>query len=376
MPKVAFFIPKLDKGGPDRVFFELCIGLKSNGLEVVLIVEESGGYYWDKLPFWVPKFAIDDRSCRRVRYPVKQFGIVLGQVRPDVILCTLGSIITACLSKVITFSRVPLVIRPANHLTWNSFYLFKRNPLKHSFSWVINVSCLFIADHLICQSFDLLRDFRRYGLRKAKLSIIANPIDVVVERTPDVLDNGKKAVINLLAVGRLDFQKGFDILIDSFAIVQRKNKDIRLTIVGEGDERELLERKIANHKLENWVVLTGYVEDVTPFFRSADFTICSSRTEAFPNVILESLSFGTPVISTRCSSSIDKMIIDGATGWQCSKGKSKAMAHAIENAISSPRLSKQVIKNFVKENFSTSKITCQYARLFLEIINRDNTNRK
>ncbi len=94
----------------------------------------------------------------------------------------------------------------------------------------------------------------------------------------------------LAAMGRLDYQKGFDVLIDAFARVADGQPDWSLVILGEGPERRRLEEQIHSRGLESRVQLLGWVSDPSRVLRECDAFVLSSRYEGFPNALLEAMA--------------------------------------------------------------------------------------
>lgn len=117
-----------------------------------------------------------------------------------------------------------------------------------------------------------------------------------------------------LNVGRLKKQKQQDILIESFKNVVLLNQKAKLFIVGRGPEENYLKQKIAENKLQNNVFLTGYTEDVYDYYGASDVFVLSSKYEGFPNVAIEAMAFGLPVISTKVPG-VDEFLIDGQNGF-------------------------------------------------------------
>ena len=101
----------------------------------------------------------------------------------------------------------------------------------------------------------------------------------------------------MLAVGRLHKQKGFDILINAFSIFFKNNKNYDLIILGAGDERRNLEKKIKELKLENNIFLPGYLNPY-PYYKSCSLYISSSRYEGVSNATLEAMQYKVPIIIT------------------------------------------------------------------------------
>ena len=104
--------------------------------------------------------------------------------------------------------------------------------------------------------------------------------------------------VSILAIGRLSHEKGFDILIAAAQLLKEKGVHISVKIAGAGPRRNELAGLIDAAGLTREVVLIGYVTDTRPLYLAADIFVLSSRTEGLPLVLLEAMSFGTPVIAT------------------------------------------------------------------------------
>ena len=102
-----------------------------------------------------------------------------------------------------------------------------------------------------------------------------------------------------LAVGRFSpLHKGFDILIEAFAIFSKQNKDWTLDIVGEGPEEDMLRSLIYKYHLEKRVTLYPFTKEVEKHYESASVYVLSSRWEGFGLVLVEAMSYGLPIISS------------------------------------------------------------------------------
>jgi len=102
-----------------------------------------------------------------------------------------------------------------------------------------------------------------------------------------------------LAVGRFShLTKGFDILIEAFALFAKQNQDWTLDIVGEGPEENLLRSLISKFNLEKRVTLYPFTKNVEKHYNSASVYILSSRWEGFPLVLFEAMSYGLPILSS------------------------------------------------------------------------------
>ena len=142
---------------------------------------------------------------------------------------------------------------------------------------------------------------------------------------------GRQPVIRsplVVAVGRLVPVKRFDALIDALADVKPRRPDLRAVIVGEGYERDALERRIAELGAGDWISLPGRVDDATllDLYRRAWVLASASRHEGWGMTITEAAACRTPAVATRIAGHSDA-IVDGTTGLLVDDDKALAAAH-------------------------------------------------
>lgn len=134
---------------------------------------------------------------------------------------------------------------------------------------------------------------------------IYNPIDFEsikkMAEEPIKQSNTTPYPFTLVSCGRLVPQKGFDRLIEASSRLINDGHNIRILLIGEGEQRGMLEDLILKYHLEDNVFLLGYQSNPFKYYKLADWFICSSRAEGFSLALLEAMSVGLPVISTNCS---------------------------------------------------------------------------
>lgn len=132
-----------------------------------------------------------------------------------------------------------------------------------------------------------------------------NPIpvfDIISKANEAQIYTYNSEKINFVSVGRLEEQKGFDRLIEACRIVKEKvNKGFHIYIIGAGTKCAQLNGLIKQYGLEKDITLLGFQPNPYPYIKGADAFLLSSRDEAFPLVVGESIVIGTPVIATDCS---------------------------------------------------------------------------
>lgn len=152
-----------------------------------------------------------------------------------------------------------------------------------------------------------------------------------------------QAPFRILSVGRLREKKGFPILIEACALLKDRGFSIKTTIVGEGPDRRALEALITNKGLDSIIRLTGSIphSQVRELLEDADVfvlpcIIASDKSrDGIPNVILEAMAMGLPVVSTTVSA-IPEAVEHGKTGLLVPPGNAPALAEAISCLVSTP----------------------------------------
>ncbi|WP_052172424.1 glycosyltransferase [Psychroserpens jangbogonensis] len=163
------------------------------------------------------------------------------------------------------------------------------------------------ADLIICQT-DLMKQQLLEALpwltKKDKVVVIPNPVNL------DEISTKANEVINfeidnfIVAAGRFIPEKGFDLLIDAFNLLDDKTLKLVILGIGSDDEQQKLVSQIEALGLQKRVNLYGYVKNVYPIFSKAKLCVVSSRIEGFPNVLLQMMSQNNNVVSTKCAGEI------------------------------------------------------------------------
>jgi glycosyltransferase involved in cell wall biosynthesis len=168
----------------------------------------------------------------------------------------------------------------------------------------------------------------------------------------------------LLAAGRLDRQKGFDLLLDAFAGLAGRWSAWDLVILGEGPERTALEMQVTSLGLTGRAFLPGRVGNIGEWYKHADIYALSSRFEGFPNTLLEAMSWGCPVVGFDCDTGPRDIIhhcVDGLlVGPENAVSLGAALAILMEDGFRR-YLARNAVE--VRERFSPEKIMAMWGRL-------------
>ena len=357
--KVALFLPSLRGGGAERVMVNLARGFVERGLQVDLVLAKAEGPYLSQVP---KEVRLVDLGAQRVLYSLPGLVRYLRQARPQAMLSTLShaNIIALWAKKL---ARVPtrLVVREANTVSVEATNAdtLKGKLMPHLirifYPW---------ADAIVANSRGVAEDLMKLtGLPPDNIKVIYNPVVTpeLFVKAEEPLDHpwfgpGEPPVI--LGVGRLTKQKDFPTLIRSFALV-RKERPVRLIILGEGEERPNLEALVRELGLEEDVALPGFVENPYKYMKRAAVFVLSSRWEGFGVVLVEAMALGTPVIATDCPSGPAEILEDGRWGRLVPVGDHKALAEAILQVLKEEKVGASARALM----FSVERILKEYANV-------------
>lgn len=204
-------------------------------------------------------------------------------------------------------------------------------------------------------------DYEKLRCTHSNLVQIYNfsPID-----SAERIDGTSKIIV---AVGKLDPQKGFDLLIESCSYI-KDWQDWQLHIYGQGPDEKMLKEKIKSLNLDHQIILKGTTRHVSEVYKNAGIYVLSSRYEGFPMVLVEALSFGLPLVSFDCVSGPNELIVNNDCGILVEDGNTKKLGEAISEMLRSPQLRKE--KSIIAFNkskiFSKEEIMKQWIKLFKE----------
>ncbi|MCC7540449.1 MAG: glycosyltransferase [Deltaproteobacteria bacterium] len=134
-------------------------------------------------------------------------------------------------------------------------------------------------------------------------------------------------------IGRLSHEKAPDVFLESFALVRRRVPNARAWIVGDGPERQRCEERAKQDDLAGSVVFTGHEKQAASYYEASDVLCIPSRSEQLPNVLLEAMLFGTPVVSTRVGG-VAEVVADGESAWIVPPEQPESLANALVHALS------------------------------------------
>jgi glycosyltransferase involved in cell wall biosynthesis len=192
------------------------------------------------------------------------------------------------------------------------------------------------ADALIVQTEVVAAKFARTGFAASRLEVIPNPVSnefIGVSRSRQ-----PSGECRLLAVGRLDDQKQFDLLVEMFATVSGEFPNWTLRVVGEGPGRGRLQSLVDRYGLAKQVKFPGQTPDIAGEYEQADVFVLTSQYEGFPNAMLEAMATGLPCIAFDCPSGPREISDNGRVAVLVKPGDRRGFEDALRRLMSNPGL--------------------------------------
>ena len=378
--KILFAIPDFRGGGAERVFLTLINNISRDIFEIHVAVGKFQGEYYSYLPDDIYLYELGSIKSLNSIYAMLK---LIWRIKPDVILSTLGYVVTASLSSILSPKSAIFASRFGN--TISSFFqeIKKNSRLKYYLQYLANKLVIYLSDIIIVQSNHMLDDVSKtFSLKEKsmkKVVKINNPIAVdninSNAKKKSIPDNLEKIFNNnfvFISVGRLDYRKNYESLIKAFKAVNELYHNTRLVILGEGNYRDVLEELLVELDIVDFVSLTGFIESPESIVSHADFFVSSSLYEGVSNSLLESLALGVPVIATDCPSGIGEIVTNGENGYLVSmkgdivKNLSERMTFVIED---NRKLDPKRINKKIREDFDSKVVIKEYEDILNQLLN-------
>jgi glycosyltransferase involved in cell wall biosynthesis len=362
--KVSFCLPNLEHGGAEKTTVHLANGLAERGYCVDMVLFEARGEFLSEIR---PPVRIVDLKAPRTINAVRPLARYFDKIRPSVVISALDHVnVGTAFAQVLSASNVPIIMTV--HTTQSMAARYRRGFRPRFVRW-ISRWCYRRAAAIVCVSQGVADDLvASAGANRERVRVIYNPAF-----SPRILDMAREEIDHpwfcpgappvVLAVGRLTPPKDYSTLIRAVAAT-RSGRDIRLLILGEGEERPRLEKEIAELGLQDCVALPGFTANPYAYMARAAIYVLSSISEALPTVLIEALAVGMPIVATDCPSGPREVLQGGRYGTLVPVGNVAALAKAIAATLQAPR--SQPPTEAVQP-FSADRALIEYSRLIAEV---------
>lgn len=354
---VTFLINSLRAGGAERVCVTLANEMQARGSTItVVVLDLRDAVLRAKLN---PQIEVVDLHTSHARRSIGSLARYLRSRRPQLVLS-----FNHQLAVMLTWLRAVGVADFAL-IARNISTLSEKAAFEKSF-WhrhVVHAATRMFyrkVDAVIAQSEGMKRDLiARYGFNEGRIAVIPNPLPAgFMERRADGPIPWHQRPKELLYVGRLNAVKGLELLIDAAAACFATHPDLILRLVGEGDQQRALEARAREAGIAERVSFEGYRPEPLEYHARARLVLLTSHYEGFPNVLVEALSQGTPVVSVNCQSGPDEIVSPGVNGLLVEGRDPAVFGAAIARALATEW---DVVRvRATAERFSTTRVVAAY----------------
>lgn len=366
--RITVVVPSLRGGGAERVTTLLAEAWLDTGHHVCIVTFAATSLDAYRLPAGVERVALElEGESRSAIEAIASNGRRIAALRrlfdaarPDVVIGMMSS--CSILARLAAIgSRVPVVacerVYPPTLPLGRAWSLLRRLVYPRTAMVVAQTQkgARWLAEHC----------------RVGRIAVIANPVlwplppqgDCSARRGVPAVD---RQVI--LAVGRLERQKGFDLLIDAFARIAPRHPQWDLAIVGQGPEQQGLLDQSRVAGLDHRILLPGHVATIQDWYECAGLFVLSSRFEGFPNALAEAMSYGCAAVSFDCDTGPSELIDNGVNGLLIPLERGAVgLAEAIETLLDDPHRRRQIgaCAAAVRERFALPLIASQWEKMLL-----------
>jgi glycosyltransferase involved in cell wall biosynthesis len=335
--RVLVMIPNLAGGGAEKVIVTLLGHLNRERVEPILLVTNLEGPFAGCIP---GDIQVINLQKKRIRYALLPLIKEVNRLRPDTILSTIGYMNLAVLLVRKFFAVKPkIIVRQTNTLSKSlqSFAWWKRMILRGLYRWLYPQ-----ADIILTQSDGMRHDILSLlqGVPAQKVVRIFNPLDIDYVTNEAEAFNPYEQVKEdkiIVAVGRMIYVKGFDLLLNAFRQVHEVNPSTRLYLLGEGPLQAELHQLAVSLGIERNVTFMGFQSNPYPYMKYADLLVLPSRTEGFPNVLTEALACGVKIVAADCRSGPREILGNSEFGLLVAENEVQALADGMMACLSLAR---------------------------------------
>lgn len=344
--KVFFIVSSLAAGGAERVFWLISQAFDKSKYDVSIVLFNSNNAFFSMNLEGVR--VIDLKTIKASLSFPKLYKLV-NKERPHAIFGT-GNHINFLISFVSFFVKIPYIIaRPSSISAEIHRFSNTKGKMFDKFTK------LFFRkfDRIICQSDEIRHSLSKvYRIDLSKMVVIPNPVVV------SPLIKNSTANNRLIIVGRLTEVKGHRRLLDIFSMLPEAYS---LSMAGDGELKNQLIEKASNLNIGSRIQMLGQVSNVVDVIANHDVLVLTSYTEGFPNVVLESLSVGVPVVTFRVGG-VSNFVVNDFNGYIVEQDDLIGFKNAIEKACSKEWKYSE-IKMDIQTRFSLEKVVSMYQDL-------------
>lgn len=365
---VTLLLGTLSGGGSESVCINLANFLSARGWDVTLVCVNLKSRDYESAV--TDKVNLVDLKAPRLMLAFFYLIPFLRKEQPSLVLSFhyyTASLLLLC--RLFLRKKYKVLLR--NNISLSSSEKNKEGLDKIAFKFVKLIYKKFDAVISQCKSMEkeLLSS---YGVSPKKSHVIYNPLKPL--RVEKLKEEFRELPENyILSVGRLSEQKQFRHAIYALnKLSEQGYDDLKLIIVGQGDELKSLIDYSRELCVSERVIFWGFTKELARLYKEAKLTLMTSKFEGFPNVLIESISVGTPVVSYDCETGPSEIVIENVNGFLVEKNNKAHLIKAVTCALDTQWNSDEVIETSLR--FSPELVIPMYEKLFLSFTKENSAN--
>jgi glycosyltransferase involved in cell wall biosynthesis len=386
-PRVLLLLPSLQGGGAERVAVNLLNRCDPNQIKLRLgLLQRTGPYLADVDPSKVDvsplaetwlRFEGNHKSYLRPHrlaigglLAPANAALMIRDFRPDLVVSFIKgmNLITYVARAALGRRRPRWIVREGNNTQ-----AVIEDEISATFGRRISSGlvrqCYRAADCVLATSQGLARGLERgLGLDRSRLKVIPNPIDVTnIRRAAEAPMVRPPSAPFIVSAGRLEHQKGYDLLIRAFAS-SPACAGHELVILGQGEEQKALQALARELGVGERVRFPGFVANPWAYFARARLFVLPSRWEGFANVVAEALACGAPTLVTDCDYGPSEIVEHGLSGWVARRGSAEALRQSIDKILGDQALAEGLAGAGLQRawSYNIDQVVADYTDLFID----------
>ncbi len=237
------------------------------------------------------------------------------------------------------------------------------------------LSSRLLSDGVIAISKSVFEDLVQSGVHPSRITCVYHGLDLTQFQARDSLKDkieNKSETVWIGALARLHPVKGLDVLIDAAKMVISSYPQARFLIGGAGPMERTLKAKIETHRLENYIKMLGFIENVPQFLSRLNIFVLPSFSEGLGLSVLEAMAQSLPVVATKVGG-LPEIVQDEKTGFLVEPGKAQLLAQTIVRLVIDPKLAMQMGatgRQRVEQLFDAKTMARKTVAVYEKLLNR------
>jgi len=333
--RIVVVLPDLRLGGAQRVLLDMTRQFALFGHDVEIVSLAGDGELIAEVPQEVRYRPIPIGARGGVRLALTALPALVHHLRlarPDAVLSSMtGTNLLTVVAHRLAGRPGRLVLREAVSLT--------NNPGR--FNRLLMTRLYVGADAFVAVSSGVADDLAALGLDPSLIHVLRNSVDIERVRRLAVQAGQPRTSPYIVSVARLTAQKDQRTLLRAYA-VSTLRRSHRLVMVGDGEDRPALTALAHELQIEDRVEFTGALANPYPVLAGASLHVLSSRWEGYPNVLLEALALGVPVVATDCPAGPRELLQGGRFGRLTPVGDCAGLAEGMDAELAAPTVERSL----------------------------------